>query len=50
MAAGLLAGRAIPDLGAALDAVAVGGISLPIALGLLVMMYPVLAPRTEQRS
>lgn len=43
MAAGLLAGRAIPGLGPALDAVAVDGISLPIALGLLVMMYPVLA-------
>ena len=43
MAAGLLAGRAIPALGTALDAVALGGISLPIALGLVVMMYPVLA-------
>jgi arsenical-resistance protein len=43
MAAGLLAGRSIPDLGTALDAVALGGISLPIALGLVVMMYPVLA-------
>ncbi len=43
MAAGLLAGRVIPGLGAALDAVPVDGISLPIALGLLVMMYPVLA-------
>ncbi|WP_051753235.1 ACR3 family arsenite efflux transporter [Streptosporangium amethystogenes] len=43
MAAGLATGRAIPGLGAALDAVQVDGISLPIALGLLVMMYPVLA-------
>ena len=43
MAAGLLAGRAIPGLGTAIDAVQVDGISLPIALGLLVMMYPVLA-------
>jgi arsenical-resistance protein len=43
MAAGLLAGRLIPGLGAALDAVAIDGISLPIALGLLIMMYPVLA-------
>ncbi|MBB5158057.1 ACR3 family arsenite transporter/arsenate reductase [Saccharopolyspora phatthalungensis] len=43
MVAGLLAGRWIPGLGAVLDAVAVDGISLPIALGLLVMMYPVLA-------
>ncbi|MGH3978590.1 MAG: ACR3 family arsenite efflux transporter [Pseudonocardiaceae bacterium] len=43
MAAGLLAGRGVPGLGPALDAVAVDGISLPIAIGLLVMMYPVLA-------
>ncbi|KIA62464.1 ACR3 family arsenite efflux transporter [Nocardia vulneris] len=43
MAAGLGLGRAIPALGDALSAVQVDGISLPIALGLLVMMYPVLA-------
>ncbi|MEU8187393.1 ACR3 family arsenite efflux transporter [Micromonospora carbonacea] len=43
MAAGLLLGRAVPGLDGALDAVQLGGISLPIALGLLVMMYPVLA-------
>ncbi|HEY4459867.1 MAG TPA: ACR3 family arsenite efflux transporter [Pseudonocardiaceae bacterium] len=43
MAAGLLAGRVIPGLGAAIDTVQVDGISLPIALGLLIMMYPVLA-------
>ncbi|WP_019631754.1 ACR3 family arsenite efflux transporter [Actinomadura atramentaria] len=43
MAAGLAAGRAVPGLDRALDAVRVGGISLPIAVGLLVMMYPVLA-------
>ncbi|GII61027.1 putative arsenic-transport integral membrane protein ArsC [Sphaerisporangium krabiense] len=43
MALGLAAGRAIPGLGGALEAVQVDGISLPIALGLLVMMYPVLA-------
>ncbi|GAA4484592.1 ACR3 family arsenite efflux transporter [Actinoallomurus oryzae] len=42
MALGLLAGRAIPELGRGLDAVKVDGISLPIAVGLLVMMYPVL--------
>jgi ACR3 family arsenite transporter/arsenate reductase len=39
----MLAGRWIPGLGRVLDAVAIDGISLPIALGLLVMMYPVLA-------
>jgi arsenate reductase len=43
MAAGLLLGRLVPGLGSALSAVEVQGISLPIALGLLVMMYPVLA-------
>lgn len=37
MAVGLLLGRLIPGLGSALSAVAVHGISLPIAIGLLVM-------------
>lgn len=43
MAGGLLLGRYVPGVGAVLDAVRVGQTSLPIALGLLVMMYPVLA-------
>ena len=43
MVAGLLLGRAVPGLNSAVEAVKVGGVSLPIALGLLVMMYPVLA-------
>ncbi|WP_433351386.1 ACR3 family arsenite efflux transporter [Micromonospora sp. CA-111912] len=43
MVAGLLLGRLVPGLNSALDAVNIGGISLPIALGLLIMMYPVLA-------
>ncbi|MEJ3653181.1 ACR3 family arsenite efflux transporter [Actinomycetes bacterium KLBMP 9759] len=43
MVVGLAAGRLVPGLGGVLDAIAVQGISLPIALGLLVMMYPVLA-------
>ncbi|MFK5633925.1 MULTISPECIES: ACR3 family arsenite efflux transporter [unclassified Ornithinimicrobium] len=43
MVAGLLLGRLVPRLGAALGAVEIDGVSLPIALGLLVMMYPVLA-------
>lgn len=43
MAAGLVLGRAIPGLGDALAAVELDGISLPIAIGLLIMMYPVLA-------
>jgi ACR3 family arsenite transporter len=42
MAVGLIAGRSVPGLGATLDAVQIDGISLPIALGRLVMMYPVL--------
>ncbi|SDU83515.1 arsenite transporter, ACR3 family [Microlunatus sagamiharensis] len=43
MALGLLLGRVVPGLAGALDAVTIGSVSLPIALGLLVMMYPVLA-------
>ncbi|WP_460600843.1 ACR3 family arsenite efflux transporter [Flexivirga lutea] len=43
MVAGLLLGRVVPGLDTALSAVAVQGVSLPIALGLLIMMYPVLA-------
>ncbi len=43
MAAGLLLGRFVPGLDTALDAVKIGSVSLPIAIGLLVMMYPVLA-------
>jgi ACR3 family arsenite transporter len=43
MAAGLLMGRLVPGLQALLGAVQVGHTSLPIALGLLLMMYPVLA-------
>jgi len=43
MAAGLLLGRWVPGVQSALDAVKVGQTSLPIALGLLLMMYPVLA-------
>jgi len=43
MATGLLIGRTFPGVQSALDAVKVGQTSLPIALGLLLMMYPVLA-------
>ena len=43
MVAGLLVGRLLPGMGEALSTVEVDGISLPIAVGLLVMMYPVLA-------
>ena len=43
MAAGLGLGALIPGLNDALDKLRVGTVSLPIAIGLLVMMYPVLA-------
>nr|WP_245565173.1 ACR3 family arsenite efflux transporter [Nocardioides insulae] len=43
MALGLLLGRLIPGLDDGLAKVEVGSVSLPIAIGLLVMMYPVLA-------
>lgn len=43
MASGLLLGRLLPGLQTILGAVQVDHTSLPIALGLLLMMYPVLA-------
>ncbi|GAB3754027.1 ACR3 family arsenite efflux transporter [Zhihengliuella somnathii] len=43
MALGLGLGAVVPGLGEALESVKVAGVSLPIAIGLLVMMYPVLA-------
>lgn len=43
MALGLFLGRFIPGLAPFLSSMEAGGISLPIALGLLVMMYPPLA-------
>ena len=43
MGAGLLLGRLVPGLNTALDAVKVDQTSLPIAIGLFAMMYPVLA-------
>jgi ACR3 family arsenite transporter len=43
MALGLALGRLVPGVADALDSVKVADVSLPIALGLLVMMYPVLA-------
>lgn len=43
MGVGLALGRFVPGLNTVLDSLSIGGISLPIALGLLVMMYPVLA-------
>ena len=43
MALGLLLGRLFPGLGSVLDRMEVAGVSVPIAVGLLWMMYPVLA-------
>ena len=43
MAAGLLLGRAVPAVAHDLNEVSIGSVSLPIAAGLLLMMYPVLA-------
>ncbi len=43
MGLGVALGRVYPSLGPALDVVKLGGVSLPIAVGLFWMMYPVLA-------
>lgn len=43
MVAGLLIGRLVPAVADWLNAVKIGQTSLPIAIGLLAMMYPVLA-------
>lgn len=43
MASGLILGWAVPDLNDTLDGVKIDNVSLPIAVGLLLMMYPVLA-------
>jgi ACR3 family arsenite transporter len=43
MALGLALGRLFPDLNDTLDRVKIDTVSLPIAIGLLLMMYPVLA-------
>ena len=43
MGGGIILGRAFPGLGAVLDRVQIAGVSVPIGIGLLWMMYPVLA-------
>src|SRR5690349_1764634 len=43
MALGIALGKLFPGIGDQLDRVTLTGVSLPLALGLLWMMYPVLA-------
>jgi len=43
MAGGLVLGTLVPSLNDGLEAMQIGTVSLPIAIGLLLMMYPVLA-------
>jgi ACR3 family arsenite transporter len=43
MAVGLILGKTVKGLPDALNAIQIGRVSLPIAVGLLLMMYPVLA-------
>lgn len=43
MAVGLVLGRVVPDLNSSLERIRIDTVSLPIAIGLLAMMYPVLA-------
>ena len=43
MAGGLLLGTVVPSVNDALETIQIGTVSLPIAIGLLLMMYPVLA-------
>lgn len=43
MAGGLALGSLLPGIESGLDSLRIGTISLPIALGLILMMYPVLA-------
>ncbi|TDS87676.1 ACR3 family arsenite transporter [Nesterenkonia aurantiaca] len=43
MGLGLALGAVVPQVGVAMESMEVAGVSLPIAVGLLIMMYPVLA-------
>ena len=43
MGLGLALGAVVPQVGETMESMEVAGVSLPIAIGLLIMMYPVLA-------
>lgn len=43
MVVGLFLGRFVPELSQVLESIQIAGVSLPIAIGLLIMMYPVLS-------
>lgn len=49
MVTGIALGRLMPELGETLDKVKIDTVSLPIAVGLLLMMYPVLAKVSYDR-
>jgi len=49
MAVGIGLGKIFPSLGPALDSIKLDTVSLPIAIGLLWMMYPVLAKVTYEK-
>jgi arsenite transporter len=49
MAFGILLGTVFPALSGALDALSIGSTNMPIAIGLILMMYPPLAKISLRR-